>query len=184
MKTGFPLALAAAMALPLLAACGGGARSSLDSDRFVTPLALEPPPIYALLGYSRDLGLTSEQITALDSIAQSAREESRPLVAQLRTTARERSPGFFEITPEAQPVLEEIRAQQMRSREAVGEVLSEEQAQTACRLFQRDRERARGRTAARAPQTPARASGMLDQPRGAAAWPWCEVEQVVTEERA
>jgi hypothetical protein len=49
----------------------------------VSPLTLEPPPIYALLGYRTDLELTSEQVAALDSVAEEARDESAPLLREL-----------------------------------------------------------------------------------------------------
>ena len=53
-----------------IAACSSGPRGPGDSDGAFSPLTLEPPPVYALLGYRADLDLTSQQVAALDSIAE------------------------------------------------------------------------------------------------------------------
>jgi hypothetical protein len=156
-----------------LVACGsprGGSQVAM-----VTPLTVGPPPIYALLGYRNELSLTSDQVTALDSIAQTAQEENRTLVEELQATSRERArqPGFFELTAEGEAVLERIRANQRRAVDGVADLLSEEQQATVCRLFQPGRRNpsARQPPAARAAADTAQARR---GPQGPPGWHWCE----------
>jgi hypothetical protein len=185
MKSKIAIVLGLTLIAPLVAACGGGApRAGIDPNTFVTPLTLEPPPIYALLGFRRDLELSSEQVAALDSIAQAAQEEIRPLVRELQDHGRERprQPGTIDVGTAGQPVLEEIREKQRRTVEAVAEVLSEQQRETVCRLFDRSRtgSRAQPRGSAGAAHDDAQSRGM-PVPVG---WHWCSGSGAVTEAEA
>lgn len=157
----------------VLGACG--AQEGLDPATTVTPLTLEPPPIYSLLGYRSDLDLTSEQIVRLDSLANWIREENAPLVDTLRSLrdGDDRDEVVFQVNEEGQAVLEAIRANNRRAGEAVGEVLTEEQRPMVCRLFDRGWRGAapppQGDSARREPDAPADTVAT----RSGRLWPWC-----------
>jgi hypothetical protein len=177
-KTIYRPALLLAAIAPFAAACATGGGLPNDATAVVTPLTLEPPPIYALLGYRRELELTSEQVAALDAVAQEVQDENRPLVRELheRTRERSRQPGLMIVTAEGEPVLDEIRANQRRAGEAVAGILDEDQRSTVCELFARNRPGAaasnRGQTRAVADAAP-RDPRMM-QPAG---WYWCVQER-------
>lgn len=167
----------------VLAGCAGNPEPATPLQ-VITPLSLEPPPIYALLGHRQDLNLTSAQITQLDSIAESTREANAALVEGLRTRARERASrnrsGVLQVDEETAPLLERVRASHRRAAEAVRAVLSDEQQATTCRLFgeqrrldaeqrgsaTRDRRARRGRQG-----VPADTVGGWS---GRSVWPWCD----------
>lgn len=145
----------------------------------VTPLTLEPPPIYSLLGYRSDLHLTSEQVAALDSIALAVRDENRELVAELRQASSERrnQSGALVVTEQGRPVLQAIRDNQLAAVDAVSQLLDESQRAEVCRLSTRENERdRRGATERRAPRRPEPSDslderGALQRPVG---WSWCQ----------
>ncbi len=152
-----------------------------NAPRALPPTAVEPPPVYALLGYRQEIGLTSEQVTALDSIAEAVRRENAPLVQQLRqqNPARAQQRGFILVDSAAQPALNQLRENNRRASAAVGEVLSPEQRTTACRvLTQSQRDRMARRGAQQQQQTRQRVGGNVVQAdtawtRGGAGWAWC-----------
>lgn len=156
--------------LALLAGCGPGPAPA-GSPEVITPLTLEPPPIYALLGYRQDLSLTSEQVTALDSIARATRERTSPLADSLQRAARRTRTGIIRLDESTAPVLERIREGHREAVEAVREVLTDEQEATTCRLF------AQARRGTAPPGQPAARRPPPDSLAGAAAaarvWSWC-----------
>lgn len=175
----------AVCALLAVAACGRGIDPN-DPTAMVPPLALEPPPIYALLGYRSDLELTSEQVSALDSIAQAVDDSTRAAVAELRRASSENSRyrGMVPITDESRPLLNQVREHHRRAALAVQEVLDEEQEAEVCRLYEPDRaerERMRGREGIRRAQGDDRirarlgADSLLMTPRSF--WSWCPSER-------
>lgn len=174
-KTIFGPALLIGALAPLAAACATGGGLPNDATSVVTPLTLEPPPIYALLGYRRELELTSEQVAALDAIAQEVQDDNRPLVRELQEATRERSrqPGLMIVTSDGEPILEEIRANQRKAGEAVAEVLDETQRAAVCELFDRTRNGARRSSGA------ARTANVTRDPRvmQPAGWYWCTQER-------
>lgn len=128
--------------LSLLAACASASPEPADVPRAITPLTLEPPPVYALLGYRQELKLESAQIAALDSIAQRVRDLNAPLADSLRRVGRDRGGrGWYEVDAQTEPLLERIRANNREAVDEVREVLTETQRATACRLFDQSRER-------------------------------------------
>jgi hypothetical protein len=160
--------------LLIVAACGP-AQTAFPAGA-VNPLALEPPPIYSLLGYRDRLSLTSEQVEALDSIAQDVKRRNDPLVDSLRAVADARSGrsrGIIPITDETRPALERVRDQNRAAAAAVQDVLSDEQQTQVCRLFEetrQDRLRSRGDRARPVGQVaPADTSLFLSRQ----SWPWC-----------
>jgi hypothetical protein len=175
-------ALLLTMVVPLASGCAANSGLPNNGMAMVTPLSLEPPPIYALLGYRRDLDLTSDQVAALDAIAQEVQEENRPLVRELQENSRERArqPGIMVVTPEGEPILDEIRANQRRAGEAVAALLDEEQRATVCRLFDRNRPGTRG-----APARPAAAQATAGSPDrrefDPIGWYWCAEPAIVAE---
>jgi hypothetical protein len=165
--------------LLVLAGCGAGPDPA-SAPRALPPTALEPPPIYSLLGYRQEIGLTSEQVTALDSIAEAVRRENAPLVQQLRrqNPPRAEARGFIVVDSAAQPAYTQLRENNRQAVAAVGEVLTAEQRTAACRVLdqsQRDRMARRGA----AQQPPRQGVGRMAAAdttllaRGAAGWAWC-----------
>ncbi|CAN5794683.1 hypothetical protein BH23GEM6_BH23GEM6_01990 [soil metagenome] len=168
----------------ILVGCGG-VQDPASAPRAIAPVVLEPPPVYSLLGYRQEIGLTSEQVTALDSIAEGVRRENAPLVQRLRerNPASAQQRGFILIDTVARPVLEQVRQNNREAAAAVGEVLTTEQRASACRMFeqqQRERMTRRGSQAedARARQQQQGRGAIRVEPsdtavvRGAV-WGWC-----------
>lgn len=168
--------------LLLLAACGGSRGASAGSMTLVAPLALEPPPVYSLLGYRTQLELTSEQIVSLDSIATAVRAENTTLIQQLRerTTPRRGPAGVLQVDSLNRPLLEQIRDNNREASEAVGEVLTPEQEAEVCRLNEQERVQREEREDR---QRRSNQDGRMGRGRGAMAddqivvgflrWPWC-----------
>ncbi|HEX2205473.1 MAG TPA: hypothetical protein VHG91_19335, partial [Longimicrobium sp.] len=83
------------------------------------------PSIYALLGERERLGLSTEQVVALDSIAQALQERNRPLADSLRAITGSRAGGPVRPPREREqrdavlPGLERVAA---NNREAVAAV--------------------------------------------------------------
>lgn len=156
--------------LVLTAACGSAYQGEPVGS--VSPLALEPPPVYSLLGFRETLELTTEQVEALDSIAQGVEARNTPVVDSLRAIANARSGrarGLIPIDERTRPLLERVRENNRGAALAIQELLDEEQEREVCALFdqtRRERERAR-----RPRPQPAAADTALFVPmRG---WPWC-----------
>jgi hypothetical protein len=167
MKKIAPAAYLLLLTAPLFAACALNPRVPMDPDTTITPLSISAPPIYALLGFRRELDLTSEQIAALDELAQNVQADNADLLKGLRANSRERQrqPGFYDLLPEGIPLLEEVRENYRQAGEAVLAVLDDEQQTTACRLFRPDRV---GRFASRAG-----AAAEIDPLTNPEAWSWC-----------
>lgn len=156
--------------LLLLAGCAPAAGPA-ETPGVVTPLELEPPPIYALLGYRRELSLTSEQIAALDAIAERVRERNAPLVDSLESVGDRGGRGFIAIDERTEPILERIRESHREAMEEVGEVLTDEQEGTTCRLFDQARDPESDRRRPRSPGGAAADSAARGL--GARVWAWC-----------
>lgn len=155
-------------------ACGP-AQTSFPAGS-VNPLALEPPPVYSLLGYRDRLELTSEQVESLDSIAQAVKRSTDPIIDSLRAVADARggrARGIIPITDETRPLLEEVRERNFGAARAVQEVLTDEQEDGVCRIVDRrwQEETRRSReTDRRIPEIAQRDSALFMPLRG---WPWC-----------
>lgn len=162
------------------AACGSPPppAAAPGADDAATLTSIEPPPVHALIGHRQTLGLSSEQITALDSIGQQLHTSNQAhmrLVSELRERFRGRigrDPRTGEPLPgteEGHAAMEEVRRNNRAAAEGVRALLTPEQQARTCDLF-RDTDR---RGSARQDRQPA--------PRGAAAqrlareriWPWC-----------
>ena len=163
-----PTMIAMAAAALLVAGCGPvmDRGPALPSP---TDPGLQPPPIYGLLGQRAELGLSSEQVTALDSLAIAINRENRPLLREIegyrgpdgrrRATAEERA--------RADTLIARIRANSRQAAEQVGEILTAEQRDRVCEL--------REARPARQVRRPARAARQERptvrlEPIG---WPWC-----------
>src|SRR5690606_22358518 len=103
----------------LLAVAGCGRRSPPNMEGLLTPLTVEPPPIYAIIGARADLMLSSEQVAALDSIAIAVQAANRPLIEDLEAVSPAARSGARRLTPEGEPILEQIRANSREASEAV-----------------------------------------------------------------
>lgn len=123
-----------------LFACGPASAPS-DPPTVVTPIMLEPPPIYALLGFRERLELTSEQIVQLDSIAIDVQARNSELMEELEEKSQlTRSQTALMVGEEARPVLDRIRDNNLEAAAAVGRLLSPAQQTTACQVFDMDRD--------------------------------------------
>jgi hypothetical protein len=153
----------------------------------VVPLALEPPPVYALIGYRDRLELSSQQVTTLDSLATAAREANGILVDSLEEKAitNSRQPGVLQVNPSERPILERIRTNNRAVMDQVAALLTPEQESSVCELYEEDlREANRRRPNQRASSDPwnnrARDQARQDSSlivRGFSVWPWCQTSQ-------
>jgi Spy/CpxP family protein refolding chaperone len=157
------------------AACGGGAprqqpAPAAGPEAFVQPTHL---PIYALLGFRQELNLTSQQVEALDSIAQQLQERNRGPAQRLP------APGAYDPRVEIDTAaVREIRTNRQVAAEAVRDVLSPEQQQRVCEIYARRQTQLRdGRGAPPAARQQPRRAGQgraAQQPvRVGPTWPWC-----------
>lgn len=155
------------------AACGPGRGGPSGA---VSPLALQPPPIYSIFGYRDALGLTSEQVETLDSIAQDVKRRNDAVADTLRAIADRRGGrqrGIIPLNEETRPMLEQVAANNRAAALAVQTTLTEEQQVQVCRLGNDPR-----RSRAREHQPPERhadiapADSTLLMPL-IGGWPWC-----------
>jgi len=145
----------------------------------VTPLMLEPPPIYSILGFRDKIQLTSEQITSLDSIATRVHDQNVPLIRELREKASPtRNQVGMVIPDELRPALDSVRANNRSAATAVGKVLTPPQQQSACQIFEeqaqeRDNDRRRGNgPRPRTSRLGSEADSILASARRSV-WPFC-----------
>ena len=150
----------------------------------VIPLALEPPPVYALIGYRDRLDLTSQQVTTLDSLATSVRDENGALVDSLEARAiiNNRQPGVLQVNPSERPILDRIRANNRTVIDRVAELLNPEQETAVCELYEQDiREANRRRPRPQNDPWSNRTRDMRADSslivRGFSVWPWCQTTQ-------
>ena len=153
----------------------------------VVPLALETPPVYALIGYRDRLELSSQQVTALDSLATAVREENSILVDSLeqRAITSNRSPGVLQVNPSERPLLDRIRTNNRAVLDKVAELLTPEQESGVCELYEEDlrdmRDEANRRNRSRVDPNDAWSNRVRDPRsdttlivRGFSVWPWCQ----------
>lgn len=167
----------------LIAGCGTPAQRPAPANQatLITPLMLEPPPIYALIGFRERLQLTSQQITALDSVATALNRENSQLVDELREKATPtRNQVGLVVGQTEQPLLQRVRDNNRRAAQSVGELLDPTQEQAACQLFNDEEDTRRSRRADSAQRRrrgpPPRSGGLrpdttMMTSRGV--WPWC-----------
>jgi hypothetical protein len=166
--------LVCAMSLPLFAACGPTVQPIPGNALSV--LALGPPPIYSLLGFRQDLNLSSEQIEALDSIAQAVELENDSAIAALREIAAaqsRRNQGLIPVNEMTIPLLEEVQGNNRAAARAVGGLLDEEQEAEVCELFEPDADDERDGRTRRARASPASLPADSATWRPLTGWPWC-----------
>lgn len=158
----------------LLVVAGCGRRSGPNMEGLLTPLTVEPPPIYALIGARSDLSLTSAQVAGLDSIAIAIQATNRPLIEDLEVVSPPARTGARRITPEGEPILEQIRANSRQASEGVHALLTESQRAEVCELFNRRPTRSGGRAPAEPPrQVPADSAAEGRFGMMGARWYWC-----------
>jgi len=153
----------------------------------VVPLALEPPPVYALIGYRDRLELSSQQVTTLDSLATAARDANSILVDSLEEKAitNSRQPGVLQVNPSERPILERIRTNNRAVMDQVAALLTPEQETGVCELYEEDVREANRRRPNQRPSsdpwnTRAREQARQDSSlivRGFSIWPWCQSTQ-------
>lgn len=139
------LALAAcgtSPAPPPSAPAGSAARAAVAGP-------IQPPPVFALIGQREKLGLTSAQVTALDSIGVHIDRANAPLMSRLRELRGEyggRRNAPRPDSEELQPTLEQLRRNNQQAMEGVRNVLTAPQRTTACEMAREaDREAMRDR---------------------------------------
>ncbi|MBW3629210.1 MAG: hypothetical protein KY464_07930 [Gemmatimonadetes bacterium] len=150
----------------------------------VIPLALEPPPVYALIGYRDRLDLTSQQVTTLDSLATAVRDENGALVDSLEARAiiNNRQPGVLQVNPSERPILDRIRANNRGVIDRVAELLNPEQETAVCELYEQDireanRRRPRQQIDPWSNRTRDTRADTAHIVRGFSVWPWCQTTQ-------
>jgi hypothetical protein len=152
----------------------------------VTPLMLEPPPIYSILGFRDKIQLTSAQITSLDSIATWVHDENVPLIQELREGATPTRNQVGMVIPDSlRPKLDAVRTNNRTAASGVGKVLTTTQQQSACQIFEeqaqeRDSDRGRGNGSPR-PRTSrlgSEADSILASARRSV-WPFCRGNNAV-----
>jgi len=145
----------------------------------ITPLMLEPPPVYSLLGFREKLQLTSAQIVSLDSIATGIHDKNGPLIDQLREKAvPTRNQIGLVIPEEMAPTLESVRTNNREAAKAVGQVLTPAQQTSICEILEEQRQEREGRRGNRNAQSRrtsrlgTEADSILAGARRSV-WPWC-----------
>jgi hypothetical protein len=135
------------LALAACASAGGGLRS--DPELTAAYRGTQAPSIYGLIGARERLGLTSLQVTTLDSIAESLRTRNARLTDSLRAI-RDVGPGGPVPAPRDSaeragfvPVLREIARNNQSSVASIQALLTEDQRRIACEI-QRENPGARG----------------------------------------
>ena len=182
--------LVASFAVAVVAACTarpqGEPGAELANFRMtVAPLALEPPPVYALIGYRDRLELSSQQVTTLDSLATAVREANGILVDSLEEKAitSNRSPGVLQVNPSERPLLDRIRGNNRGVIERVAELLTPDQEEAVCELYEedlrdiREEQNRRQRTNPNDVWTNRARDNRPDTAlvvRGFSVWPWCQ----------
>ncbi len=132
----------AGLGILALAACGPATTppASTPSGSAARPAAMGPiqtPPVYGLIGQREKLGLTSAQVTALDSIGVHIDRTNAPLMSRLRELRGEyggRRNAPRPDSEELQPALEQLRRNNQQAMEGVRNVLTAQQRTTACEL--------------------------------------------------
>jgi hypothetical protein len=180
----------AAVILTLSACASGGVGRGPDPEMMAAYRGTQAPSIYGLIGARERLGLTSIQVTTLDSIAESLRARNTRLSDSLRAI-RDVGPGGPIPLPRDSaehagfvPVLREMARNNQASVAAVQALLTEDQRRIACELQRenpgmRGRDGMRGRGSGGPPRGGMRRGmdGMEmegDTLRGMGrAWPWC-----------
>ena len=180
----------AGLGILALAACGPSTPppASTPSGSATRPAAMGPiqtPPVYALLGQREKLGLSSAQVTALDSIGMHIDRANAPLMSRLRELRGEYGGRRGAPRPndeELQPTLEQLRTNNRQAMEGVRNVLTPQQRTTACEMARESSREAmrdrRGESAQRGGDRPygARRGGMAADSALAwsrPVWTWC-----------
>jgi hypothetical protein len=158
------------LCVAFLSACGGAPAPPGPQPGPVMFVRTELP-VHALVGQRQTLGLSSAQVTALDSIGHELDRRNAPLLQSLPRLG-ERSGR--DRTPPDTATFARLRENRAEAAEAVRQVLTEEQRVRVCEIFgarSRDVRAAQVRRAqeTRPRGTAAAAAGMA--PRHV--WPWC-----------
>lgn len=114
----------------------------------------DAPPVLGIIGYRERLGLTSQQVVALDSINDALRMQVQPLrdrLVFLRDSFGGRNGAMNGAERRAfwtasQPMVEEMRTHNQRAAAAVHETLTPAQRTTVCEIFAHERPRRRPTT--------------------------------------
>jgi hypothetical protein len=163
---------AATLPLLLLAACGAPPPPAEAPEPGTLTVITPQPQVRSLIGFRDRLSLTSEQVSALDSIATWMEEANRPHREVVRARTGQRPAGLPDDALRA--AAEAISANHQSADRAVAALLSEEQRAAACGIG-----RAAGAQAATAPAGQRPAAGRTDPraPVVRTGWSWCAPEQ-------
>ncbi len=145
--------------------------------------AMERPPVVALIGYRQSLGLSSEQVNALDSIGRWVAAENDTLADELRlsgATAERGGSARARRAAQRQPrnrmLAQRIRENHLQAADGVGDLLDEDQKRRACELFEM---RSSGQMIEIEgnPTIPGSSGGVRRVGSGqrVTPWPWCVV---------
>jgi hypothetical protein len=168
----------------LVAACGAPPPPAASAPGAGLDLQLEPPPVHALIGHRQQLQLSSEQIDKLDAIGQDVHAENHPLLTQLNSM--EPNSGNPVFQREVLTLASRIHVNNVQAVERVRNLLTDEQRERACGLFN-GRGTVRGlRTvessdvASRGMHRTSSIVGVGAQRSTGAVWSWCEEDTLRT----
>lgn len=164
----------------LLAAACGGPPPAPSGPAPAIDLRLDPPPVHALLGEREALGLSSEQIDALDAVGQQVHAENHPLLLQVRELDEGRRHPL--ARDEILRLAGRIHVNNHQAMERVRGILTERQRTDTCAASASSRTTARGlRTVAQGGPAgplgtvgpPATVLQLGSHPQHGPVWSWC-----------
>jgi Spy/CpxP family protein refolding chaperone len=143
---------ATAAALLFLAACTSSAPSGSPGPARMTPdtadFSMEArgpgraPPTFGLIGQREKLGLTSAQVTSIDSVGEDLRVHNEALLRHLRALqdslgGRDRMTARTEqqLLDRGGPEFAQLRANNLQATRAIFDVLTPEQRVTTCSMI-------------------------------------------------
>ncbi|MDP9349866.1 MAG: hypothetical protein M3P24_12120, partial [Gemmatimonadota bacterium] len=128
--------LAAVLGILWMAACGASTPRQPPQPLMPTPW-VGTPRVYSLIGERAALGLTSQQVTVLDSLGTAHQQQNAPLLARVRELRGEES-GRPRTDPETnaqvRPLLVQIRDNNQAAYDRVRAILTDEQERRVCDL--------------------------------------------------
>jgi hypothetical protein len=160
----------------LVAACGAPPPSASAPSAGVD-MRLDPPPVHALLGQRSHLKLTSEQITALDSVGQDIHAQNHPLLMKLSDL--DRSGSNLQAQQQMLHLAGRVHLNNHRAMERVRGILTSEQREAACNLYNGSRGSARALRSLQSPDLSTRTTrtsetvGIMSRHERGAVWNWC-----------
>jgi hypothetical protein len=165
----------------LVAACGAPPPPAASAPGPALDLQLDPPPVHALIGHRERLQLSSEQIDELDTVGQEVHADNHPLLTQLNSMEPNGGNPLFQR--EVLTLASRIHVNNVQAVERVRGILTEDQRERACGLFNGSRGTVRGLRSVETPDVLSRGLhrnssivGVGSHRSTGSVWSWCEDE--------